>query len=219
MIALDISIIRDEVSPALRRLTDALQDERLLPVFARSVENAMRDNFDQLEETRPNKLGGKREHYYSGARKLTEFKIDGNTAYVFTTQVGMRLRYFGGTVEAGKNISAYSGQPTKYLTIPANAEAYGHVAADFGDLEVLWGRKGPYALGRVERRTIARTDGTFGVSKALSTEVMFWLTPSVNIPSDVTMLPETDKVVEDMTGDFNRYVAKVWRRLGYEGDN
>lgn len=219
MISLHIEITRDDLSPALRRLTDGLHSDQLLPVFARSVENAMMDNFAQLEADRPNKLGGKRQHYYAGARQKTEFRIEGETASVFTAQVGMKLRYFGGTVEAGANISSFSGKPTKYLTIPANAEAYGHVAADFDDLEVLWGRNGPYALGRVERKTIARVDGTFGVSKAQSTEVMFWLTPSVYIPADTTMLPAPNQLADEVRGDFNRYVARVWRRAGYRGDN
>lgn len=215
MIAIELTVTRDEVTPALLRVAEGLSNDKLLPIFARSVENSMRDNFAQLESDRPNKLGGKRQHYYAGARDATEFRIDGDSAFVFTRQTGMRMRYFGGTIEAGKGISSATGQPTKYLTIPANAEAYGHTAADFGDLEVLWGRDGPYALGLVERRTIARPDGTYGAGRAQSTEVMFWLKKSVDIPEDHSMLPAFDKISEDVRSDFNSYVAKVWRRQGY----
>ena len=209
MVTVEVRITKDTATPALRELREGLDPENLMPIFGRSVANAVRANFDDLESSRPNKLGGERQHYYSGARSATTFTTSGDTATVMIAQVGMRLRYYGGTVEAGRNVSSFTGQPTKYLTIPATAEAYGHRASDFPDLKMLWGHAGPYALARVEQGSIA-TVTTRGASTQ-DTEIMFWLTPSVDIPEDKTMLPSNDAMSEAVRGGFNRYVTYLWR--------
>ena len=150
MLSVSVVITKDTATPALRSLRRGLEPENVIPIFGRSVSNAVRDNFDDLEASRPNKLGGARQHYYSQARAATHYTIEGDTAIVGVAQVGMRMRYYGGEINAGANPSAATGQPTKYLTIPATAEAYGHRAADFPDMVVLWGTNGPYALARQE---------------------------------------------------------------------
>lgn len=206
-------VVKDTATPAIRALRGALTNERLLPVLARSATNTIRDHFDVLESTRPNKLGGARQHYYSGARAGTSFVIDGDYAIIGIRQVGMRLRYYGGTVHAGANISSITGQPTKFLTIPVTAEAYGHRAADFPDLTVLWGSNGPYALARVTKGTIAR-----GASASTSSvEVLFALKEEVTVPADDTMLPEPEALSDGMQRDFHRYVDMIWRRTALPG--
>jgi hypothetical protein len=197
-------VVEDTATPALERIAAGLTSEELLPRFGRSVMHAMQENFDELEETRPNKLGGTRQHYYAEASRLTRFTVSGDTATVYTTEVGTNLRYYGGTVVP---VTA------KYLTIPATAEAYGHRAADFPELEVLYGRNGPYALGRVERRTIQRGE-EYGASRGKLVEVLFWLRKSVEIPADETMLPTSEAIDENVRGDFNSYVNRLWKRAG-----
>ena len=211
MLDVNLTITADTLSPSLRLTADGMAVSRILPVIARSVRNSMRENFDALEDERPNQLGGTRTHYYSRARALTSYYIEGDSAVVFTTKVGTNLRYYGGTVEAGANPSYITGQPTKYLTIPATAESYGKRAADFPELEVLWGRNGPYGLGRVTRRTITRGD-SFGVSHAQSVEVLFWLRKSVTVPADPSMLPDASVVEENAYSDFGAYMDALWRR-------
>lgn len=206
MITINVEIVKDTATPALRALRDGLRNENLLPVLGRSVTNAIRRNFDELESTRPNKLGGQRQHYYSGARQGTSFVVDGDSALVGIHQVGMGLRYFGGTVRAGAGISSFTGQPTKYLTIPVTAEAYGHRASDFPDLTVLWGRDGPYALGRVTPRTVATAGDT------RQTEVLFVLKTQVTVEADPTMLPSAQALSDALNSDFNKYVNMLWRR-------
>ena len=122
MVTVEVRITKDTATPALRELREGLDPENLMPIFGRSVANAVQANFDDLESSRPNKLGGERQHYYSGARSATTFTTSGDTATVMIAQVGMRLRYYGGTVEAGRNVSSFTGQPTKYLTIPAQPD-------------------------------------------------------------------------------------------------
>ena len=209
MFTISVSIPKDTATPALQRLKAGLEPDKLLPILGRSVNNAIRENFDALEATRPNKLGGARTHYYSGARAGTSFVVESDAAIVGIRQVGIRLRYYGGTVEAGRSISQFSGKPTKYLTIPVTPEAYGHRAADFPDLVVLWGRNGPFALARAQQGNVAK-------GPHLSTtqaEVMFVLKATVDIPADDTMLPSKDVMAAHVKEDFYKYVGMLWRRI------
>lgn len=210
MLNLTITIPKDTATPALARLRAGLETDRLLPILGRSVNNAVRENFDMLEQSRPNKIGGQRQHYYSGARASTSFVIDGDQAVIGVRQVGMRLRYYGGTVRAGQNASYMTGQPTKYLTIPVTPESYGHRAADFPDLKVLWGASGPYALARAEHGTVAKGAN----AKTVSAEILFILKKSVDVEADRTMLPDNEAMEGHVKSDFYRYVDLLWRRLG-----
>jgi len=209
MFTIDIVITKDTATPAVRALREGLQAENVVPIFARSVANAVRGNFDDLDESRPNKLGGSRTHYYSGARSATKYTIKGDHATISVGQVGMRLRFYGGTVEAGRNPSYITGQPTKYLTIPATAESYGHRAADFPDLIVLWGNGGPFALARVTQKKIATAKSSGAETN--DTEILYWLKAEVDIPADRTMLPSSEQIRQAISGDFARYVRTLWR--------
>ena len=219
MVSISVEITKDTATPALRRMREGLSAENLIPRFGRAVNNEVRDNFDYLESTRPNQMGGQRTHYYGQARQKTSFTTEGNSAIVHIRQVGMRLRYYGGTVSAGVNPSATGGGVTQYLTIPATPEAYGHRAADFDDLEVLRNASGPYALGRrlsgfmaggKRARSIARAFGT-RESAVHKTEILFWLKKQVTIHGDETMLPTSEDMKAAIRDVFSAYVNGVWR--------
>lgn len=208
MISINVTISEDTATPAIRALMSGLEPENLLPVLGRSAANAVRANFDELESSRPNKLGGPRQHYYSGARAGTSFVVEGDKAVIGVVQVGIRLRYFGGTVRSGQGVSSKTGQPTKFLTIPVSPESYGHRAADFPDLVVLWGSNGPYALARQTKGLIAKGNGSTDRN-----EILYALKAEVEIPADETMLPASEAFRDAIKDDFDKYVGMIWRRI------
>jgi hypothetical protein len=74
---------------------------------------------------------------------------------------------------------------SKYLTIPANAAAFGHSARDFADLKFIPFGNGTRALAMVE-----------GTGKSRTLEVYFWLKESVTLPQDRELLPSDQGYLE-----------------------
>ena len=100
----------------------------------------VKKHFRHLDKTEPNKLGGKRTHFWEKAGRLTQARMtkDGTAMAVFTTQIGVRQQILGGPIVPKK---------AKWLTIPITAEAHGHRARDsywqrFGglDFETVYGK-------------------------------------------------------------------------------
>lgn len=220
MVTISVSIPKNDATPALRALGDALAPHNLLPVFGRSISNAIRANFDELESSRPNKNNFPRTHYYSRARQGTSYVVDGDRVLIGIRQApGLRLRLFGGKVQAGANPSSIGGGPTKYLTIPVTAESYGHRAKDFPDLVVLWGASGPYALARQNKSSLVKGIKAGAVEGSKETEVLFILTPEVEIGADRSLLPYPEQIEEAVRRGFGSYVRATWRerRVSEEG--
>lgn len=208
MLRIELVITKDTATPALAALDEALKPDNLMPVFGRSVSNTVRSNFDGLEGSRQNQLGGARTHYYSQARDGTSFTTDGDEATVHIRQIGMRLHYYGGHVGSLKSDNPSPGATKKYLTIPANAEAYGHRAADFPDLKVIWGATGPIALARVEQKSIATVSAAG--AKTINTDIMYWLVTDAKFEADKTVLPSSDEMTRDIKRDFSGYIKSVF---------
>ena len=89
-----------------------------------------------LDNDRANPLGGTRSHFYRHAAEGITEELHEDSADVVINQTGFRQRLLGGEIHA-KN--------SKYLTIPAIAEAYGHHAPEF-DLVFVPFKSGAKAL-------------------------------------------------------------------------
>jgi len=117
----------------------------------------------------PNKLGGKRTHFYRQAGdSVTNYKLTASGAVVTVTKEGLRQRYKGGVITP-KNAA--------YLTIPIHPDAHGKRAREFDDLFVVKG-------------VLARTAGE-GI------EPLFALKKKVSQKADPSVLP-TDKAIGAM---------------------
>lgn len=122
------------------RVARVLEPARINPVIGRAATNVVREHLFAKNRTSPNQLGGRRTNYYLQAGRNTSFKIAGDHVIVSVNQVGMRLRFYGGTVRP---------KTAKFLAIPVAPEAHGKRPREFGDLEIVFGRGGkPIGLAR-----------------------------------------------------------------------
>ncbi len=118
--------IQDQLSPAIGQLLQNMQPARLHTIIARAASNLTRDHFGELDRDRPNKLGGKRTHFWREASRATTHKADESAAKVVIDHLGAALQYFGGDITPVEST---------YLTIPAAPEAHGKGPREFDDLE------------------------------------------------------------------------------------
>jgi hypothetical protein len=165
-------------------------------------------------------------NWYARAARSVTTRAAGGFALVSVTQIGMRLRYYGGTVRAGKNISTVTGKLTRFLTIPASPETAGMRAGEFNDLDVAlvmnpsgrlqWAlvRRASSAISIVRRK---RSDGTVktavrpGMLRAGGT-VMFWLVRKATYRADPSVLPTKDEMVTTAVTAAERRIQRLTDR-------
>lgn len=201
---------------AVERVRAFLVSDSMRNIAGYEGQRTVREHLQGLDQTRANRMGGRRTHYYGSARRATEYVIEGEDIIISIGQVGMKLHFYGGTVTAGKNISSATGQPTKYLTIPASPAAYGHSARDFPNLIVVWGHGGkPVGLAVAEEAN--RAGGSHRGPKLVKRgalvpgQMMFWLKESVTMQPDPTVLPTSETLGENIA---DRVGKAVVRRFG-----
>jgi hypothetical protein len=197
--------IRDGATPAVNRVQAFLDSDGARALMGRAASNVVRDHLQELDDTRPNKLGGERTNYYGSARAKTSYAIDPDGATVSIAQVGMRLHYYGGTVVPVTK---------KFLTIPATAEAYGKSAASF-DLVLVWGLNGPYALAKaITSESMTERNGYRQSRKA--GEIMFYLKESVTMQPDETVLPEGGDIAGEIKDRLGSAIRRRFKGLDLE---
>lgn len=190
MVSLRLNIT-DTATPALRRLEAGIQPARLAPIIGRSARNAIRTHLF-ARDGQGNRLGGRRTHYYGTAGRATNFTLEGDTVVVSIPQIGIRQRYYGGTIKP---------KTAKYLTIPVHPAAHGKRAREFSDLEVVFGQGGrPIALAR--KAAGKRTLG----------EIYYRLVRSVTQAADPTVLPTMDALAAAIRPDLEQHITRLTAR-------
>ncbi len=192
--------VQDRATPVIHQLDAKLVGDAAKHSAGQSVMRQILDHLTALDEERPNALGGRRTHFYGKAGKSTSYETTDTGAMVSISSVGIAQRYFGGEIKPGPG--------KKYLTIPARAEAHGRRAGEFNNLQILFGRNGPYALAERDsmelrrRRMTKRKGGVKAVRRwfAHGAEpgggIFFWLVKSVTQQPDPTVLPEVSAMEE-----------------------
>jgi hypothetical protein len=195
--------------------------EHLNKVLGQAAYHVVRDHLRDRNLTVPTPLGAPKSNYYERAADSTTFVVDPGGATVSISGIaapGIALHYFGGTVKPGQNPSSFTGQPTKYLTIPISPEAYGHSASEFDDLVVLWGRNGPWALARKaltpKQRRLIKSRGYAGESLTGDNagELMYLLVKEATIQPNPEVLPDEDDIAvacQDAMSDYLEDLALV----------
>lgn len=217
--AYSVSIYGEELNK-LKNLAKYLHQPELKTVMARSATNLVRDKLYSFDRTNPNKLGGKRTHYYGQAARGTSYVVEPTMIIISINQVGIRQSWQGGAVYAGVNSSRYTGKPTKYLTIPAIAEAHGKRAGEFSNLTLAYGRGGrPYALVEaaatlVKSRKVGISPGVVAKEKKktlVGGRVYYWLTPYVIQEGNPDLLPTEKEFVVNLVKTSDEFIQmKAW---------
>lgn len=208
MIGMTVEVTANSATPTMEALRVGLQSENLLPFLAEAGTQQVQENLMGLQRDRPNKVGGTRTNYYQQAADNTEWHMEGDHAVISIHAPGIAMRYFGGVIHAGAGTvqcGPNEGKKTKYLTIPVSPESYGRKACDVPDLVVLWGRNGPYALGRKTQRSMATQTG--GGATAEVREVLYILKTDVEISPDKSLLPSELRVTAALKSSFADYVS------------
>lgn len=201
----------------LQAFADELQGDGSRHAAGRGVRRLLMDHLGGLDQSRPNKLGGKRTHFYADAARNTSYEITNEGALVHIHQQGIALHYYGGVIK-----------PTggrKFLTIPVDPSAYGRRASEFDDLEIAWGRTKsgkPRPIGLVQKagyKYKTSKNKKTGVKEVVSTSFesgkwMYALVKSASIPEDKSILPDDESLQICITTSITDYL--ISRMRGHE---
>lgn len=201
MIQIDIT---DRATPMLRAVGGQLVDGSLENAMGRGATNLVQRHLFAYNASHPNQLGGKRTNFYSGAAKSTNYRSKPGEVVIGINQVGIRQRWQGGTIRPVRS---------KYLTIPAIAEAHGRRAREFNNLRVQFNAAGaPSALVEASATKVGfgkrgvRNKGTVGG------RVFFWLVKQAVQKGAPDVLPTEqsigDAAVEAGRSLINQTIAK-----------
>jgi hypothetical protein len=185
------------------------QADNVARVGARGVSNFLRDWFFGLDRTRSNQMGGKRTHFFANvARSVQNPVVSGGVGSVSINHVGLALRWLGGTIRAGVGTSSKTGRPTKYLAVPARAEAYGTTPKQMKDLRFVPRRAGGGML--VQALQTAVSFGAKGVRRVREVGglVMFWLVKQVTQPPDPSVMPDNATLLNEAVRASESYLAR-----------
>lgn len=195
----------DSATPSLQALLRQVRGPAGLKVAARGLSNVARDHFDDLDRTRPNRLGGRRTHFWRAVRRSVQAPaVRGSAGVVGINHVGIRQRIEGGVIRPVRR---------KFLTIPARSEAYGRTAREFSNLHFEITDQGPALVeSLVTRIRLGRAgkNGQRGAVKSLGESggaVMFWLVRKVTQKPDPNALPSDAALADGAVQALRDYIA------------
>ncbi len=179
-----------QVIKLLERLRGALTDKTALHKSIGSyAETLTRQHLTTLAGTRhktADKLDATRSGHLTRAAESVISEGSQDAAIVTVVSPGISRAFGNLTITA---------KPGKWLTIPANAEAYNRRARTFNDLRIAFFGRGRMALVKAEQSSLKDRKQSGGRS-----EVYYWLKKSVTQKQDRTLLPDDD--------DFNAAAAQ-----------
>lgn len=141
-----------------------------------SVAERIRRHLVERDQT-PNKLGGRRTHFYAAAARQTFWTARDDEAEVTIAKDGIRQRLLGGVI---RPVNA------KALTIPISALSYGRRASEFGP-ELRLVKTGGGADGN--------TAGLLVLGTGINAQALYVLRTQVTQEADPSVLPEDDDLL------------------------
>lgn len=177
--------------------------EKLLKPVARRGANFLKEYFRELNTKEPNKLGGKRTHFWLAVGRGVQNPRDmGPDSYgVVINHPHYRQKFYGGPIKAKR---------AKMLTIPVVPEAHGRRASTY---EAETGR----SLFII--RTGAGKVGLFEAAENGGIRMVYFLTPSVNQKPWKTAFPPNDRMNKEMLDQANTTTKRLLRESGFTIQN
>ena len=206
----------------LQKLNATLDDTtRIADKAAEAVAGLFQATLSQYGMSHPNKLGGKRTNWYGQAAKSATHAVTGpGEALASITQPGVRLQWKGGTIYPGVNESCRGGGKTKFLAIPAIAEAHGMSPCEFPNLvfRVVPGH-GP-ALVEAEstplkrktvkgRKILAAALNFGGQAGSVGGKVFYWLARKATIGPHPDVLPTQQEIGAEVNQTVREMIKRV----------
>lgn len=149
-------------------------------------------------------LGAERTGFYEeAARNVQSPQIEGGGVAVSVDHAGLAQRYFGGDIHAKEG---------GFLTIPARAEAYGHRAREFDNLQLIIFPSGAGALIAKGAVTQRGKRGAAAQFDSEGSEVFFWLVRQVHQEADPTVLPDDDEILNPAIAAAGDYIDILTER-------
>ena len=205
--------LKSEELAALQKQAEKIgAGDDLALVMGRAAAGLTRDHLYALDQSRPNKLGGKRTNFYQKAGDSVSDPAASAGVVSFTiTKTGLAQRWLGGDIEAGSGISSKTGEPTKYLSIPARAETYGEPPSAFTDLVFVPRKNGGAMLVQALQTQVSISGKkriTVTRGQLLGGLVMYWLVDKVTQEEDPTVLPTEEELLEVAIGSGSQYLQR-----------
>jgi len=204
MIMMSINV-RDNASPALRRLVTRLGSPRGgLLVAARAVCNQLKQHFRAKDAAEPNKLGGNRTHFWLQiGHSVSQPIVSGATSVLVSiSDPRFRQKLLGGEITPKR---------AKLLTIPVHPAAYGRRASV---LEQTLGIKLQYIVqGRgaaVQALLVGPgKEGSWGFGI-----IYYLLVGSVHQAPTPGALPSEGSMLATALGAFRKWAERLIARAG-----
>ena len=207
--------VKDQLSPALQARAAQLNPLTLTRQLAAAGVRVTKSHLLQLNQARPNALGGRRTNFDAQAARATTSTSDAQAATIIVSQQGFAQRYHGGTITPKR---------AKNLAIPANADAYGRSPRESKVPLVfaLVGGRRPALIARENwQRTVTRgqrkgqtvADYSDKATRGAFT-VMYWLVKSVTQRPDPTVMPTAQEYSDTATAHLSRHLGRLLARQG-----
>ncbi|NQT94194.1 MAG: hypothetical protein HQ559_15640 [Lentisphaerae bacterium] len=193
MLVAKISTSGSGVSRFFKSIAGTLNDQGVKQVAGRAGANTTKGHLRKLDRGRPNKMGGRRSHFFSAAADSTFFAAVSDGVEIHIAHTGMAQRYYGGTITP---VNA------RALAIPARPEAYGRLPRDpeLPELFVRTWKGGSVAA------LAAKENGAL--------RVYFWLVKSVTQEGDPSVLPSEKYLLNNAALAVNSYLTRKLLRKG-----
>jgi hypothetical protein len=191
-------VIHDTRARALLTgITTAATSPGVRQVIGRAATNLIQKHLRELDSQRPNKLGGKRGHFYSKAAASTHYRHAADGVQVAITHTGFALRYYGGVVRPrpGK----------KALAIPVRATHYGIWPKELNDptLFVHWPK--------------GKRVGILAKRVGSSLRALYFLVSKATIHADKSLLPKQSALQTAVAANVAAYMQRTAARNQPDG--